>query len=101
EGEDRDFGEIDLLAARQGQQQVERAFPAVEIERQPVGLGRRRLKLEILIGIAHRREPRTSAPRSRSPMRTFPQGIGTTEGRMKRMRTTSGLSIRAGSARSG
>ncbi len=47
---DRDFGEVDLLRARQRQQQVERPFPAVEVERQPVRLADLRLLLEFVEG---------------------------------------------------
>jgi hypothetical protein len=44
--QDRDFRQIHLLRARKRQQKVERPFPAVDIERQPVRLGDRPLFLE-------------------------------------------------------
>ena len=49
--EDRDLREVDLLRARQGQQQVERAFPAVEVEGQLVRRRPERQVLEVLVRV--------------------------------------------------
>ena len=66
--EDRDLREIDLLRARQAQQQVERPFPAVEVERQLIRLPDRPL-VELLFHA-------TIIPRAGGCAKATPHDIG-------------------------